>query len=129
MNPEPRSRGPSPEIDEYLAGLPPEQREALAALRAVIHAAAPEAIEGFSYGIPTFRQRGALVGFGAAKKHCGFYVMSSDVLKYFDEEIAPFDTSKGTIRFLPEKPIPEDLVTRIVLARIAENEALGKSKK
>jgi uncharacterized protein YdhG (YjbR/CyaY superfamily) len=72
--------------------------------------------------IPAFKHKGMLVGFGAAKDHCSFFVMSSTLLKDYEEELKGFDTSTGTIRFTPEKPIPNDLITRIVMARVAENE-------
>ena len=62
-----------------------------------------------------------LVGFGDSKNHCSFFVMSSTLLKEFQEELKDFDTSTGTIRFIPEKPIPNELITRIVMARVAEN--------
>lgn len=112
----------------FLAALPEAQRQALLDLRAMIRRAAPEAEEYVGYGIPAFRQDGALVSFGAAKAHCAFYVQSPAVIEAFASDVAGFDTSKGTIRFTPEKPLPEALVARIVAARLAENAARKQRK-
>ena len=106
--------------DEYLAALPDDQRGALAHLRSVIESAAPEAVLAMSYGVPTFKLRRGLVSIGAAKRHCALYVMSPAVLESFADDVAGFDTSKGTIRFTPDAPLPDELVRRIVAARIAE---------
>ncbi|MCC7054443.1 MAG: DUF1801 domain-containing protein [Gemmatimonadaceae bacterium] len=108
-------------IDEYLARLPAAQAAALTALRRQIRAAAPSAEETISYAIPAFRQDGMLVGFGATKKHCAFYTMSSTLVARFAAELAAFDTSTGTIRFTPDAPLPAALVKKLVRARIAEN--------
>jgi uncharacterized protein YdhG (YjbR/CyaY superfamily) len=107
-------------IDATLASLPADQRAALDALRATIAAAAPDAVEGISYGMPAFRYRGhPLVGYQAAKAHCAFYPMDPAVIDAHRDELVGFDTSKGTIRFLPDHPVPSDLVVRIVRARVA----------
>ncbi len=110
-------------VDAYLAALGADQRAALEALRKVIRAAAPMATEAISYSIPAFKQRGVLVSFGAAKEHCAFYVMSPAVMEAHREELAVYDTSKGTIRFKSGEPLPSALVTKLVRARIAENES------
>lgn len=110
-------------IDDYLATVGDEQRSALEKLRKTIQAAAPKAEECISYGIPAFRLVKPLVGFGATKKHCAFYVMSGTVLDGFTEELKGYDTSKGTIRFQPDKPLPATLVKKLVKARIIENES------
>jgi uncharacterized protein YdhG (YjbR/CyaY superfamily) len=110
-------------IDEYLARLRADQRAALAKLRKAIRAAAPEAEECISYRIPAFRLNGMLVGFGATGKHCAFYPMSSTTVAAHRNELAGYDTSKGTIRFQPDKPLPAALVRKLVKARIAENDA------
>jgi uncharacterized protein YdhG (YjbR/CyaY superfamily) len=108
-------------IDEFLSRVADEkQRAALEKLRKTIRAAAPEAEECINYGIPGFRLNGRyLVGFTAAKKHCSFF--PGTALKGFDEELKDFSTSKGTIRFQPEKPIPVTTLKKIVKARIAQN--------
>lgn len=110
-------------IDAYLAALGPEQRGALEKLRRMIQAAAPKAEECISYQLPAFRQDGMLVGFGAGAKHCSFYLMSSSVLEGFEEELEGYDTSKGTIRFPADEPLPATLVRKLVKARLAENAA------
>jgi uncharacterized protein YdhG (YjbR/CyaY superfamily) len=112
------------EIDDFLAGLPDETREALEELRRTIARAAPEAVEGIGYGVPAFRYRGRpLVSFGAGKNHCSFYVQSPEVMEAYRDELAGYDSSKGTIRFPPDKPPPAELVTKLVKARIAETDA------
>lgn len=109
-------------IDEYLARARPEQRDALEKLRRTIHAVAPGVEESISYGLAGFKHNGRpLVYFGAWERHCAFYGVRSTLLKKFAAELKPFDTSKGTIRFTPEKPLPVALVKKLVRARIAEN--------
>ena len=110
-------------IDQYLARLPEPTRAALEKLRKAIRAAAPTATETISYQLAAFRHEGMLVAFGAAKNHCSFYVMSGTVLQGFQDDLAEYKTSKGTIRFTPGRPLPSALVKRIVGARIAENHA------
>jgi uncharacterized protein YdhG (YjbR/CyaY superfamily) len=117
----------SPEIDAFLAPLPEDVRAALEALRRAIDAAAPEAVELINYGVPAFKLRGRpLVSFAAAKNHCSFYVQSLAVMEAHRDELAAYDTTKGTVHFTPDKPIPDDLVGKLVRARIAEIEAAGK---
>jgi uncharacterized protein YdhG (YjbR/CyaY superfamily) len=114
----------SPEVDAILAALPDDQRSALAALRDTIAAAAPEAVEGIAHGVPAFRYRGRpLVSFGAATSHCAFYVQSPAAMEANRDRVAGLDTSKGTIRFTPDRPLPGDLVSDIVRARVAETDA------
>jgi uncharacterized protein YdhG (YjbR/CyaY superfamily) len=116
-------------IDAYLASLPSDQRDALQALRETIAAAAPEAEEGLSYGIPAFRYRGRpLVSYLAATKHLGFYPMSPQVVDDLRDELKDFSLAKSTIRFTPEHPIPSGLVRRIVQARIGETDAAAAAK-
>lgn len=110
-------------IDAYLESLPVDAHKALEHLREVIRAAAPQAEEGFSYGVPAFRLHGKpLVCFAAFKNHCGFYPMSPEVLSRFSPELANYETAKGTIRFQAKKPLPAALVKRIVKARLEEFE-------
>jgi len=115
-------------IDEYLAGVSEDKRAALEKLRSAIRAAAPKAEECISYQIPAFRQTRMLVGFGAAAKHCAFYLMSSSTVKAFKDELKGYDTSKGTIRFPADKPLPAVLVRKLVKARLAENKAMDKGQ-
>jgi len=109
-------------IDEYLAGVGSDHRNALQKLREVIRAVAPKAEECISYGIPAFRLNGrSLVFFGAWANHCAFYPGSSATLKKFRNELKNFQTSKGTLHFSPDKPLPVALVKKLVKARLAEN--------
>jgi len=111
-------------IDEYLAGVDADHRGALQKLRETIHSVAPTAEECISYGIPAFRLNGrSLVFFGAWANHCAFYPGSSVTLKKFRNELSDFQTSKGTLRFSPDKPMPVALVKKLLKARIAENNA------
>jgi uncharacterized protein YdhG (YjbR/CyaY superfamily) len=117
-------------IDEYLAALSADKRAALEKLRKTIKAAAPKAQECISYGLAAFRLNGkALVAFGATANHCAFFPMSSSTVQAHKDEFKNYDTSKGTIRFPADKPLPVALVKKLVKARIAENEGRrGKSK-
>jgi uncharacterized protein YdhG (YjbR/CyaY superfamily) len=90
-------------------------------LRRTIRAAAPKAEECISYQIPSFRQDGMLVGFGAAAKHCALYLLNASTVADFAEELVCYDTSKGTLRFPADKPLPVGLVRKLVKARLAEN--------
>lgn len=115
---------PSPEIDAVLAALPDATRRALEQLRGTIRAAAPEAVEGIAYGVPAFTYRGRpLVSFGAGKAHCAFYVQSPAVMEAYADALAGLDTSKGTVRFQPDSPLPPDVVSQLVRARMAETDA------
>jgi uncharacterized protein YdhG (YjbR/CyaY superfamily) len=107
-------------IDEYLALWSADKRATLEKLRKDIQAAAPKAEEAISYGIPAFRLDGRLlVAFGAAVKHCAFYPGSHPVEAH-KGELRSYDTSKGTIRFPVDRPLPATLVRKLVKARIAE---------
>jgi len=108
-------------IDEYLAALSDDKRAALEKLRQTIRRAAPGAEEVISYRLPAFRLNGMLVAFGATANHCAFFPMSGSMVATFKDDLKDFDTSKGTIRFQPDKPLPVSLVRKIVKARIAEN--------
>jgi uncharacterized protein YdhG (YjbR/CyaY superfamily) len=116
-------------IDEYLAALSDDKRAALEKLRKTIRAAAPKAEECISYQLPAFRQNGMLVGFGATANHCAFYLMSGSTVEAYKDELKDYDTSKGTIRFKSDKPLPDALVRKLVEARIAENEARRRESK
>jgi uncharacterized protein YdhG (YjbR/CyaY superfamily) len=109
-------------IDEYLASVTAEQRAALEKIRKAIRAAAPKAEEGISYGLAAFRLDGKpLVAFGARPGHCAFYPMSATTVAALRDDLAGYDTSKGTIRFAANKPLPAALIRKLVKARIAEN--------
>ncbi len=110
-------------VDEYLACVPEPARSTLSKVRAAIRSAAPrEATEAISYGIPTFKYKGSLVAFGSFSNHCSLFPMSLAVMAAFKNELKGFYTSKGTIRFPIDKPLPAALVKKLVKARLAEKE-------
>jgi uncharacterized protein YdhG (YjbR/CyaY superfamily) len=111
------------DVDKYLARVPEPARGALQKVRAAIRSAVPaEATEAIGYGIPTFRYKGALVGYAAFPNHCSFFPMSPPVIEAFKTELKGFQTSKGTIRFSVGKPLSAALIKKLVKARITENE-------
>jgi uncharacterized protein YdhG (YjbR/CyaY superfamily) len=113
-------------IDEYLAPLSDEKRAVLEKLRKAIKSAAPGAEECISYRIPAFRVGGRLlVAFGAEANHCAFYTGAFPV-KAHKAELKAYDTSKGTIRFPADRPLPAALVRKLVKARIAEHAARAR---
>jgi uncharacterized protein YdhG (YjbR/CyaY superfamily) len=110
-------------VDEYLAGVPEPARGTLNKVRAAIRSAAPpEATEAISYRIPTVKYKGSLVAFAAFSNHCSLFPMSLAVMDAFKNELKGFYTSKGTIRFPVDKPLPAALVKKLVKARLAEKE-------
>ena len=112
------------QIDATLAALPADQRAALQALRQTIAAAAPEAEEAISYGMPAFRYHGrALVSYSAFKAHCSLFPTSAALIEAHRGEFAGFATAKGTLRFTPEHPLPNDLVELMVRERMAQTDA------
>ncbi len=114
-------------IDEYLAAVDDDERAALEKLRKDIKRAAPRAEECISYGRPAFRLDGRMLAwFGAAAKHCSFF--PGGIVGRFEDELEGFETSKGTIRFRPGRPIPAPLVRKIVKACVARNAARGRER-
>jgi uncharacterized protein YdhG (YjbR/CyaY superfamily) len=110
------------DVDEYLAGVPEPARTTLKKVRAVIRSVAPpEATEGITYGIPTFKYKGMLASFAAFSDHCSLFPGAGPTVE-FKNELKNFQTSKGTIRFAPDKPLPAALLKKLVKARVAENE-------
>jgi uncharacterized protein YdhG (YjbR/CyaY superfamily) len=117
-------------IDEYLRAVGADQRAALERIRKAVKAAAPGAEEYISYGLAAFRLDGRpLVAFGATANHCAFYPMSATMVAAYEGELKAYDTSKGTIRFQPRKPLPATLVRKLVKARVAENASRGGGKR
>ena len=117
----------SAQIEAILAALPADQRAALRSLRRTIAAAAPEAVEAISYALPAFKYRGRpLVSYGAAKNHVAFYCMSPAAMERHKDLLAGYDTTKGSIRFQPDDPLPDSLITTLVKARMAETDAAVK---
>ena len=120
MRVKPRIKAQS--IDEYLAALSDDKRAVLERLRKTIRAAVPKAEECLSYGLPAFRLNGRpLVAFGATESHCAFFPMSGITVEAHKHELKEYRTSKGTIRFQADNPLPASLVRKLVEARIAEN--------
>ena len=107
-------------IDEYIKAFPPNVQSILEEMRETIRKAAPEAIEAISYQIPTFKLNGNLVHFAAFKNHIGFYPTSSGI-EAFKKELSPYKGAKGSVQFPKDKPIPYDLVKKIVEFRVKEN--------
>jgi uncharacterized protein YdhG (YjbR/CyaY superfamily) len=117
-------------IDDYLAGVTGEQRAALEKLRQQIKAVIPKAEECINYGVAAFRLNGkVVVGFGAGAKHCSFFPMSGHTVHDHQDELKDFPTSKGAIRFQPDKPLPPKILRKLIKARLAENESRMKKSK
>jgi uncharacterized protein YdhG (YjbR/CyaY superfamily) len=116
-------RRPAGVVDDYLATVPAHARPALERLRKTIKAAAPDASEVISYQIPAYKLNGKLlVSIGAYASHCAFYVMSPEVMRAHAAELVKYDVGKGSIRFPADQPLPDALVTKLVKARILENQ-------
>jgi len=127
-----RTRQAAPQnIDEYIAGFPTEVQAILQRIRRTIRKAAPGAEETINYQIPTFTLKGNLVHFAAYKKHIGFYPTPNGIEK-FKKELSVYAGAKGSVQFPLDKPIPFDLIIKIVMFRVKENlqraEAKGKKK-
>jgi|SRR5688572_13640487 len=115
-------------IDEYIAGFPPDVQEILEKIRRTIQRAAPDAVEAIKYQIPTLVLNGNLVHFGAYKNHIGFYATPTGH-KEFEAELARYKAGKGSVQFPLDKPMPLGLITRMVKYRAAENRAKSAAKK
>lgn len=110
-------------VEAYLAKVPEPARGTLGKIRATIRSVVPtEAAECLSYGMPAFRYKGALVAYAAFKGHCSFFPMQASLIDEMKEELKGYRTSKGTLQFAVDKPLPSTLVKKMVKARIAENE-------
>jgi uncharacterized protein YdhG (YjbR/CyaY superfamily) len=126
MAAKPRTRPTGRTVDEYLATVRDDHRAALEKLRKTIKAAVPKAEECISYGVAAFRLNGkVLVGFGAGANHCTFFPMSGRTVQDHQDDLEGYETSKGAIRFQPDKPLPAGLVRKLIKARLAENAARG----
>jgi uncharacterized protein YdhG (YjbR/CyaY superfamily) len=117
----------SKNIDEYISGFPEATQAILETLRMKIHLLVPEAAEKISYGMPTFTLGKNLVHFAAYKGHIGFYPGAAPI-HVFKKELTGYKTSKGTVQFSLEKPLPLDLITKMVTFRVEENMAKAKGK-
>lgn len=111
--------------DEYIAQFPPDVREKLQQMRAVMKEAAPDAVEKISYQMPTFYLNGNLVHFAAYARHIGFYPAPSGI-EAFKEELSQFKGAKGSVQFPLDQPLPMDLISRIVRFRVTENMKKGR---
>lgn len=111
------------EVDTYLLACTPAAQEILDNIRRIILKAAPGAWEGIAYGMPAYKTQGKpLVYMAAYKRHIGFYAIPSGHKK-FERELAAYKQGKGSVQFPLDKPIPYDLIERIVLFRVEENAA------
>ena len=121
-----KPRGTYRSIDQYIAGFPKQVAAVLQKMRRTIQEAAPDAVEGISYQMPTFKLDGRnLVHFAAFKNHIGFYPIPSGI-EAFQEELAPYKHGKGSVQFPLGEAVPLDLVRRIVLYRVKENRRGGR---
>jgi uncharacterized protein YdhG (YjbR/CyaY superfamily) len=117
-----KGKKPPKTVDEYLAAIPEPARSTLRKIRTAIRSAAPpEATEAISYGIPAFKYKGTLLWFAGFSNHCSLFPTAS-VIEAFKRELEGFSTSKGTIHFTTKRPLPITLVTKIVKARVSQNE-------
>jgi uncharacterized protein YdhG (YjbR/CyaY superfamily) len=116
-------------VDEYMATLADDRRDAMETLRRTIRAVAPQATEVISYKMPAFKTHGRfLVSYDAYKRHYSLFPASDAVVRALGDAIAPFLAGRGTIRFPADRPIPTDLVARIVEIRVAENDAAAEGR-
>jgi len=118
----------SKNIDDYIAGFPPEVQEFLEQIRTTIKKAAPAAMEAIKYRMPTFVLNENLVHFAAYKNHVGFYPTPSGIEKYKDELLS-YKSAKGSVQFPIDKPMPLKLIRKIVEFRVKEIQAKALAKK
>ncbi|MCL5991647.1 MAG: DUF1801 domain-containing protein [Bacteroidetes bacterium] len=115
------------DVDSYLATVPEPAKSTLEKLRQTIRGIVPAAEEVISYGMPAFKYKGILVYFASFKNHCSFFPGSA-IIENFKEELKAYKTSKGTIQFAFDKPLPASLVKKIVKARMKENEEKERNR-
>ena len=115
-------------IDEYISSFPGDIQTLLEQVRMTIHQAAPEAEEAIKYAMPTFIFNGNLVHFAAFKHHIGFYPVPSGI-EAFKKELSSYKGAKGSVQFPLDKPMPLELISRIVQFRVSENLKKAKAKK
>ena len=114
-------------IDDYLASLPEPARATLSKVCETIRSVVPAGTtETITYRMPVWKYKGVLIGVVAYSNHCGLCVMNPSVMELFPEDIAKFDTTKGTIRFAIDKPLPLAFVKKLVKARVEQNESKKK---
>jgi len=122
-------RKTSPEVDAYLDQLPEPQRALLERIRDIAWTEAPDAEEVIAYGIPTFKLSGNLVHYAAFKNHMSFFPGGTAHNEALKDELQGYKIAKGTIQFTLDKPLPDDLVRKIIRLRIAENRELAAARK
>jgi uncharacterized protein YdhG (YjbR/CyaY superfamily) len=122
------NRSTAGSIDEYIAEFPSETQKVLEELRALIKASAPDATETISYAIPTFDLNGHLVHFAGYERHVGFYPTGSGV-EAFKDELKPYKSGKGSVQFPLGRPLPTDLIRRIVGFRVEENAGKASARR
>ena len=115
-------------VDEYISTFPASTKKILQQVRKTIKDAAPQAEDVISYNMPASKLKGILVYYAAYEKHIGFYPTASGI-KVFEDQIGDYKSSKGAIQFPIDKPIPFDLISKIVKFRVKENLEDGKAKK
>ena len=115
-------------VEEYLNLFPEDQRAALEKIRKAIKDVVPKAEEAISYGMPAYKLNGVLVYFGGFKNHCSFFPAGNSVIKKFSNELKNYKTSKGTIQFLLNEPVPVLLIKKMVKERVRENGTKQKSR-
>ncbi|MDQ3572617.1 MAG: DUF1801 domain-containing protein [Actinomycetota bacterium] len=108
-------------MDDYLAGLAPDQRAALEHVRTVVHGTEPGTVEGKSYGMPAFiYAERPLLAFRAAKNHLSIFPFSPAAIRAVKGRLSGHDLSKGTIRFSPDSPVPDDVIADLIRHRKQE---------
>lgn len=116
-------------FDEYIALQEEKYRPRLQEIREFIHSVVPQAVEKISYQICCFELDGLLVGFGAIRNHCSFYLCSGDIASHFTEELKGYKGTKSAIHLKLDLPLPTELLTQIILARVEQNRIKSLSKK
>lgn len=112
-------------VEAYLAEAPEPHRTTLLAMRAMLRSILPDADEAMKYGMPAFIVRGkAIAGYAAFKEHCSYFPHSSAVIERAGDAVAAYETSKGGLRFAPDRPLPKTLVKRLVRLRLDELAAM-----
>jgi len=114
-------------VDEYFATLTEDTKSILQEVRETVKQAAPQAVDVISYNMPAIKSNGVLVYYAAYKEHIGFYPTASPI-KVFENELTPYKWSKGAIQFPINRPMPFDLISKIVKFRVQEDAARAKAK-
>jgi len=115
-------------VDQYIAAFPADVKKRMQQLRKTIKAAAPKAEEVISYQMPGYKYFGMLVYFAAYKNHIGFYPGAGGVLEFY-KELSSFKSAKGSVQFPHDRPIPFEIISKIVKFRVKQNEEKGSLKK